>query len=159
MNLQELGAYKQTFLSKLRTSSEVKEILLGNDYDEEIVDEILDKHIFPFLYIPDTQTEEKTYVCVDVVVPQTLNFSIKNLKIIIYVFCHKYLMKYKKAGQIGTRTDILSNIIDEKLNGSREFGIGRLALQSVELFMSEKTYYGRILTYSASDFNTDKKIN
>lgn len=158
MYLEELGTYKQTILSKLRTSIEVQEILLGDNYDEEIVDELLDEHIYPFLYVPDTQTKVKTYVCADVTVPKAQNFSIKNLEIIIYVFCHKSLTKYKKAGSVGTRTDILSDVIDKMLDTSRDFGIGRLKLESVNLFISEKTYYGRILTYSASDFNTNGKL-
>lgn len=158
MYLRELGLYKQKIFVKIRQSDDIKEILLGKNYDVELVDDLLDEHIFPYLYIPETQTTAKTYICVDVVVPKVPNFSIKNLKIIVWVFTHKSLMRYSKKGYIGTRTDILSDVLDGLLDTSRDFGIGRLKLEGVDLFTSEKQYYGRVLTYSASDFNTDKKL-
>ena len=158
MYLRELGLYKHTVFTKIRNSDDIKEILLGKNYNVEIVDDLLDEHIFPYLYVPDVQSEAKTYICVDVIVPKVPNPSIKNLKIIIWVFAHKSLMRYSKKGYIGTRTDILSDVLDRLLDTSREFGIGRLKLEDVGIFNSEKLYYGRVLTYSASDFNVDKRL-
>lgn len=158
MYLKELGSYKYTIFTKIRNSDDIKEILLGKNYNVEIVDDLLDEHIFPYLYVPETQQTAKSYICVDVVIPKVPNFSIKNLKIIIWVFTHKSLMNYSKKGYVGTRTDILSDILDKMLDTSRDFGIGRLKLEDVGLFNSEKQYYGRTLTYSASDFNVDKNL-
>lgn len=158
MYLRELGLYKHTIFTKIRNSDDIKEILLDKNYDVNIVDDLLDEHIFPYLYVPDTQTVAKTYICVDVIVPRVPSIEIKNLKVIIWVFTHKSLIRYAKKGYIGTRTDILSDVLDRLLDTSKEFGIGRLKLEGVDLFNSEKQYYGRILTYSASDFNVDKKL-
>ena len=78
--LYDIGRYKLRFESKLAHSDDIKECLLGKDYDEEMVDDLLDEHIFDYLYVPDTQTETRSYICFDIRVPRVPNDYIKNME-------------------------------------------------------------------------------
>jgi hypothetical protein len=132
---------------------------LGKNYDKTDVDEkIMYKNVFPYLYVDDTQTGVKTYVCVEVSVPRTHDFTYKNMKVDIWCYCHKDIMKYSKRGYLGTRADILSDIIDRLLNSSNNYGIGRLKLESCMPIDISKSHYGRHLTYSCAEFNIEKKM-
>lgn len=158
MTLKDIGVYKNRLLSAIIQSKDVCELILGNDYSDTNIDEqLIYKNVFPYLYVDETQTKQESYICIEVDVPRTMDFSFKDMKIIIWCYCHKDIMKYSKKGYLGTRADILSDIVDRFLNGSNNFGLGRLKLQSCTFISPGKEYYGRQLIYSCSEFNIDKK--
>lgn len=154
MNLYELGQYKYKILTELRANENIRELLLGNKYDEDLVDELLDDCCYSYLYIPEVQSEAKTFLCVETLVPRVANFTIKDVKVVIYTLTHKSLMKYKKNKYIGTRVDCLADMVDEILNGKRGLAIGKIALQEVGILQPNNNFYGRTLIYKGSDFNT-----
>ena len=51
------------------------------------------------------------------------------------------------------RIDKIAVKLDEMLNGSRFYGLGTLDLSSVERFVPITDYLGRVLTYSAAEWN------
>ena len=53
----------------------------------------------------------------------------------------------------GARTDELAVAINQRLNGSRIFGLGTTDLKGVERFAPARDYQGRVLTYMMTDFN------
>lgn len=132
--------------------------MLGKSYTEEDVDNVVYEQIFPYLYVDDTQTQEKSYICLEVDVPRTSNFTIKNMKLIVWSYCHKGIMRYSKKGYVGTRADCLSDMIDRELNGSQKFGIGGLKLDSMTYFMPSKNHYGRQLIYTIPEFHTKAQV-
>ena len=160
MTLKDIGTYKNRLLSAIIQSEDVCETILGKDYDDTDVDEQLIYHnIFPYLYIDETQTKQESYICIEVDVPRTMDLAYKDMRIIVWCYCHKGIMKYSKKGYLGTRADILSDMVDRFLNSSNDFGLGRLKLQSSTYFSPSKDYYGRQLIYSCPEFNIDKKLN
>lgn len=159
MTLRDIGKYKNRLFSSIVQSEDVAELILGKNYDKENVDELLTyKHIFPYLYIDDTQTQQCSYVCVEVDVPRTMDFSYKDMKVIIWCYCHRGIMKYSKSGYLGTRADILTDMVDRLLNSSNNFGLGRLRLQSATYLVPNKEFYGRQLIYTCPEFNIDNKL-
>ena len=159
MTLKDVGTYKYRLQTAILGSDNVCELMLGKDYDKEISDEkLLYQSIFPYLYVEETQTETKSYVCFEVDVPRTANFSYKDMKIIVWCYSHKGIMNYNHKGYLGTRSDILSDMVDRLLNSSRDYGIGRLKLESATYFMPSSKFYGRQLIYSCSEFNIDEKL-
>ena len=123
MTLKDIGVYKNRLLSAIVNSEDVCELILGKDYDKTNVDKrLIYKNVFPYLYVDETQTKQESYVCIEVDVPRTINFSFKDMKIIIWCYCHKGIMKYSKKEYLGTRADILSDMIDRFLNSSNDFG-------------------------------------
>lgn len=131
--------------------------MLGEKYGEEDVDNMIYDQLFPYLYVDETQTEVRPYLCVEVDVPRIATATIKDMKIIIWAYCHKDCMKYTKKGYLGTRADILADMVERQLHDSRDFGIGKLHLDSVSYFFPNTKYYGRQMIYSIPDF-TVKEI-
>lgn len=160
MTLKDIGVYKNRLLSIITESEDICETILGEEYDKETSDDdLLYKHIFPYLYIDETQTKQESYICVEVDVPRTMDFTYKDMRIIVWCYCHKGTMKYSHEGYMGTRADILSDMADRLLNSSNDFGLGRLKLQSCTYFSPSKDYYGRQLIYSCPEFNIDTKLD
>ena len=159
MTLKDIGVYKNRLLTTIMNSEDICELILGKGYDKENIDEkLVYSHVFPYLYVDDTQTETKTYICVEVSVPRTMDFTYKDMTIDVWCYCHKGIMKYSKKGFLGTRADIASDMIDRLLNSSNNYGIGRLRLVSCIPLNISKTHYGRHLTYKCAEFNIEKKI-
>lgn len=159
--LRDIGVYKQRLLSAIQSSNDIMELMLGKNFTDEQVygnnDDVNDfgivyKQIFPYLYIDDTQKSVKSYLCIEVDIPRVPTATIKDMKIIIWAYCHKSYMKYYKDGFIGTCTDILSDMVERELQDSEKFGIGKLHLESATYFSPSKEYYGRQLIFSTSDF-------
>lgn len=159
MTLKDIGAYKNRLLTTIVRSEDVCELILGENYDKTDVDEkLIYKNIFPYLHVDDTQTSVETYVGIEVSVPRTQDFTYKDMKVDIWCYCHKDIMKYSKKGFLGTRADILSDIVDRMLNSSNDYGIGRLKLQSCVPITVSKFHYGRHLTYTCAEFNIEKRM-
>ncbi len=159
MTLKDIGTYKNRLLTTIVKSEDVCELILGKNYDKTNVDEkLIYENIFPYLYVDDTQTSVKTYIGIEVSVPRTQNFTYKDMKIDVWCYCHKDIMKYSKKGFLGTRADILSDMVDRLLNSSNNYGIGRLKLQSCVPLNVSKSHYGRHLTYTCVEFNIEKRM-
>ena len=160
MTLKDIGTYKDRIISNIVTSDDICSTILGDKYTGGDVSSLLVyKNVFPYLYVDDTQTNQESYICVEVDVPRTMDFTYKDMRIIVWCYCHKGIMKYKYNGYRGTRADILSDMVDRLLNSSNDFGLGRLKLQSCTYFSPSKEFYGRQLIYSCPEFNIDKKLD
>ena len=62
--IRDTGLYKNRLISTILNNKDACEVLLNkDDYDDEDVDNLIYKQIFPYLYIDDTQTEVMTYIC------------------------------------------------------------------------------------------------
>ena len=161
MNLEEIGSFKNKIVSKLINDSYILDALLGdinNVEDPETA--LLGKDgsgnggcVFKFEYIPDTQENSKTFLCVEVVPQETDGDTITNMIIYVFAYCSKNLMQtYHRKGQAGTRIDILVSDIDKVLNGNSEFGIGPLEWAGSSIYKPAQPYYGRMLVYRVGTF-------
>ena len=122
MNLEEIGSFKNKIVSKLINDSNILDALLGDINDiEDPETALLGKDgsgnggcVFKFEYIPDTQENSKTFLCVEVVPQETDGDTITNMVIYVFAYCSKNLMQtYHRKGQAGTRVDILVSDIDK----------------------------------------------
>lgn len=160
--LKDIGLIKNRLLTYLLNSDDVMEILLGKDHTQEQVwgaeendDDlgIVYKQVFPYLYIDETQTEVLSYLCFEVDIPLVPTGTIKDMKIIIWAYCHKGCMRYSKKDYLGTKADILADAVERSLGNSQKLGIGKPHLDSVTYLNStNKMYYGRQLVFTVPDF-------
>jgi len=164
LNLKELGIYKDIAIRKIIFDSNTNELnqdiikIISNN-QEITTEELLKENIFPFEYVPDIKNDQKTFICIDTNVPSFKTDTCKDIQLLLYVFTHKDLMRYTEAGEAGTRVDILCHKIDEKFNGSNDFGIGRLKQKSVLSYKSlNENYYGKVIIYSVPEYNRNRKI-
>lgn len=154
--LKELGSYKQKIMSILSRSDDIKELLFGegSSIPAGSTEEMLEKHILPYHYVDETLTEPGSYLFVEVTVP-TVGTNTKLCRIVIEILVHRSLFRCSKPGYSGNRADVLAQVAEELLLGSKEqsraFGIGRLALDEAGI-ISSKQYCGRTLTFTVPNF-------
>lgn len=155
--LYDIGSCKQEMFSSFINDPDICELLFDKKpYTDDDREKLFYSQIFPYLYVgdEDQQTQDKmlSYLCYEVDVPRISSGTIKDLKLIVWAYCHKGVMKYNKKGYYGTRVDILADMVERKLRDSYDFGIGKPELISVTNFFPNNKYYGRQLIYNVPEF-------
>ena len=124
--------------------------LIYNDEDHSAPDRSLPyQFVFPIPYVPETTEKASTFVCFRLSVPSVFSKTMKDVAIYVYVVTHKDLQRTDS----GLRIDRMAERIDTILNGSLDFGVGRLKLDKIDDVYPAKDYYGLILKYVNADFN------
>ena len=146
--------YKKKLMSAIITSPELVE-LVNDDYveDGECVDSdyLIYKQFFPYYYIPETQTETKSYVIMKVNGLGIRGKLYNKVEVYICVMSHQDIMEVKG----GTRIDLMGEIVEELFNGRDDFGFGEMELKSDVEVNINTTYRGRELRFVVEDFNSD----
>lgn len=156
-NTAERGKFKQEIHSALYKSVGIQEIIFGDDNPQTPKEkrDLFKKRVESHLFIDDTIQDTSTYIFYDVVLPR-LGENIKTCRVVLYIVCHREnLDNYSKEGYYGNRADILSQMVEDCLINDEEvalsFGIGRLTLDSVDVYNS-KRHYGCVMTFSVPNF-------
>ena len=146
--------YKKKLISAIVTSPELV-ALVNDDYveDGECVDsdDLIYKQFFPYYYIPETQTEAKSYVIIKVNGLGIRGKLYNKVEVYICVMSHQDIMEVKG----GTRIDLMGEIVEELFNGRDDFGFGEMELKSDVEVNINTTYRGRELRFVVEDFNSD----
>lgn len=156
--LDELVEYPVKALFRIGTEPTVVQLLTNNpdvDMMSEEASEVFDRYLFDYGYVDGTTSEAEAYVCVEAEVGKAPTSSVHYMKLYVTVVCHKnfmYLDASKFQGLIGNRRDNLVRYIDNLLNGSDVFGIGKLTLESLKTVPSPAGFTARELTYFVPEF-------
>ena len=153
----ELGKFKDEIHSTLYKSKDIIELLLGDTSGlsaAEIRKEFKN-HVKSHLFIDDTIQETETFIFYDVTLSK-IRSNTKSCKVVMYLITHADLLdNYFKEGYYGNRIDILVEMVENALINdeevSRNFGIGELSLDSVDIYNS-KRFYGRIMIFDVPNF-------
>ena len=151
-NSREIIAYKQHIASLLINNEAIVDLI--NQEGIESPQDLIHNNIYEFIRIPEAPEEQKTYICIEVDVPEvySVNFLFKKLVIYIHVISHQGLMIPHLGG---ARTYLLAAEIDTMLNGYRGIGQKPLELISNVAERVGEKHRGRVLTFLASDINAD----
>lgn len=154
---KERGLFKENIHKALYMSDDLKELLIGDTSGMSATKAQTEfrNHVKSHLFIDDTIEETASFIFYDVYFPY-LDSNIKNCRIVMYAICHRDILdNYYKDGYYGNRADVLTQMIEDALindnDVSTSFGIGKLALDSVEVYNSRKMY-GCILTFNVPNF-------
>ena len=150
-NLEEFTTYKQTLMKAICTSDSIIDLVkLDTDKPEVTGKDLRYVRIFPYNYVPLTTENATTFICFTVTAPVVKNDMITELCLTIYVFTHQDIMRTDK----GIRTDLLVSEIDKLLNGSLEYGLGKVSLKGCDVMqVPVRGYSGLYSIYSVKDFN------
>lgn len=125
--------------------------------DGEVGEKLINTHVFDYNQNPNTINEVKTFVTIQVHIPQPYRFDSKihvQPLIEIWICSHEQHMKVDNVPKVTeNRNDYLARLIDEKLNGRDDFGIGKLKLLSNMEGSTQKDYLYRTLVFQGLDFN------
>ena len=120
-----------------------------------------DSNIRPFLFIPDTQTEVKHYICYQVSFDEMPRYqdTLKYTNVTFTIFVHGNDRNDKLTGI--PRHDLIASIIRERFNWSNIFGMQTHLISSKES-TTDNNYLVRTLVFQVVDTNgiyktTDKK--
>lgn len=150
MLLNEFFDYKNELMKTLCCNEKIVRLVTDSRLSPVPNNELAYTQIFPFEYIPETSDKGKTFICFDVDIAQVMDKTYYRPMLYIWAIVHKSKLRLAKGG---VRTDQLAAEINQELSGSRYFGLGELELCAVSRFTPIKDYQGRILTYTAKDFN------
>ena len=147
--LEEIPKYKSDILHAIIDNEKI--ITYINPDKEKYSDpsDLIGVNIFPNPYIPDVQTEVKTYICVDVYVPRVQDMIFKDVQMVINVFSHKSVSTYHGK----SRVDLINIEIDKILNGNYDFGVDKVDLISVLPYLPNSKFFGKQLIYNVPNFN------
>ena len=111
-----------------------------------------DSNIRPFLFIPDTQTEVKHYICYQVAFDEMPRYqdTLKYTNITFTIFVHGN-DRYDKLTGI-PRHDLIASIIRERFNWSNIFGMQTHLISSKES-TTDNNYLVRTLVFQVVDTN------
>ena len=155
--LHDVGLYKNRLINIMLNNSDICKLLLDDEnITTEKVDSLIYTQIFPYLFVVNTQTQKLTYLCIEIDIPKVPTRTIKYMKLTIWTYSHRDCMPYSKKGFLGTRVDILVDMVERTLKDSNEFGIGKWKLDYVTRFFPHSSYYGKEMVFSISDFKYKK---
>lgn len=119
-------------------------------------EELINKYIFNFSQNPHTINDVKTFITVQTNITNRhfANNRYVDSAIEIWIISHEEHMIVDNVPKVTeNRNDYLSRLIDNKLNGSYRFGVGRLELaQNVEGAIQQDWLY-RKLVFEVVDVN------
>lgn len=149
MQLQEFFDYKNRLMEDLLTNEEIVS-LISDKVSMDNAASLAYTQVFPCEYIPETIQDGSTYICFDVDIQSVLGKTFLSPTLYIWVFTHRSRLRLPEGG---VRTDKLCSKICEAINGSRYYGLGELNLYSVRRYAPQTDYQGKVMTFTAKDFN------
>lgn len=123
--------------------------------DEEIRYDIVYEHVFPYLAIPKTEKETKTYITMAVNMPRvsTKNYFFKNMLITLNVIVHQEKMKMDGSA---TRADYIASKLNRIFNHNKNYGTVSLEYVSDEesvLSIGNSRFFCRSMRFSCDEIN------
>lgn len=155
----ELGTNKTVILTKLIEDENIVKCLINNQSDfltpsipvDFDVTSLIYSQIYPYRFVPPTQTEAKTFITMAFSYKPDRNNELlfKNGSIYFYIITHNSLLT-TDYGIL--RYDYLINQIDEIFNSSRDIGIGKLPFYDMGDITVNENYSGVYLAYRTTEF-------
>lgn len=152
-NGSELKEYRQKIMSAIINDKDICELVLNrtiSEIDSDIQDELTDKYIFKYAFVPNTPDEQKTYITFELEgIATGAESTYKNMSLSIYMFSHYGIIKHS-SGYL--RTDLIGERVQYLFNNNTDFGIGKLICVSDSPLVSNN-YYGRNQRFRVKDIN------
>lgn len=147
--LTELSDKKQQILKDLLSDRELVTLLTDDSTIRLPAKDLRYDQVFPYPWVDETADAAKSFICFDVTVPEISTIAVKDCYMYIWIFTHQRIAMTKE----GVRTDLLASRVDYLLNGSTEYGFGKVRLMSVLPYAPNANYYGKVLKYYVQDWN------
>lgn len=147
--LEEIPEYKVDLLQEFLKNDDIVKYIGNKSNDIYDPVDLIGENVFPFPYVPDTETEVKTYICMDIYVPRVKDMLFKDVQIVVNIFSHKDMGTY--GGK--SRVDLINIEVDKILNGNYDFGIDKVELVSVLPYIPNSKFSGKQIIYNVPNFN------
>lgn len=104
----------------------------AKDVTEDNVADLIGAHIFTFAQNPNLVQSSETFLTIQVHIPQynSPDYRWVHPVLEIWIISHNRHMRVDNIPRIrANRNDFISQLLDEKFNGSTDFGYGQMFLQ------------------------------
>ena len=150
MDLEEFFDYKNLLMKDLCSNDAIVKLVTGNEQAAVPNHKLAYTQLFPYEFIPETVDEATTFICFDVDILSVPSKTYYLPVLYVWVCTHKSKLRMPQGGLL---LDNLSSEISKMLNGNRFYGLGQLQLSSTQRFEPTTDYLGRVLVFTAVDFN------
>jgi hypothetical protein len=156
--LKELNTYERLVMKKLSENQRIVDMILNTTHYNEADflhypipnHDVKFTHIFPYNYVPDTQTDAQVFICYNIFAPRVFNKTYKTIDLTFYVLAEQSLIVLDDT----TRLNAIAEEIDEMFNGTMEIGLNRMRLLSVEPPINPVgSYHGKVIRYTNEEWN------
>lgn len=160
--LQDGIDYKSEVISQICNAQPVLALLTNNptiDVDSDEAYAVTEKNVFDYDYISRTVERSDAFIMVDADMITVTSGTMNAWEVYVQVVCHKDyvpLSAKKFKGVKGNRLDNLTFQVDQLLNGTRYFGIGRLKLQSCKTATVPDSFSSKLLIYRVEEFRRER---
>lgn len=145
---REIARYKQQIMSLVINKKEIIDLI--DNKDIENTEDLIGENVFYYLRVPEAPEEEKTYICIEVDIPDAQSSSndlFRELVVTIYIITHERLMPTPE----GTRVDLISAELDELLTKQNVIGRSKMELLTNNANGIGVRHRCRIMTFSVLD--------
>lgn len=162
-HLDQIIDYTSNVISELANSPTVVGLMLDkfNPDMNGVDDEEARKFMYNYDYIDETNLQARAYILVDADMISAPTWTTKTMELYVQIIVNKSYMALNTKiwkGRRGNRRDNLAREIDLILNGSRDFGIGKLKLTSATTASVPAAFTSKLLTYRVPDFARDRSV-
>nr|DAG45228.1 MAG TPA: hypothetical protein [Caudoviricetes sp.] len=160
--LDDLITFKENVIVALSQSQDVMGLLANDpnlDLESSEAEDVVERNIFDYDYIDGTLERHDAYIMVDDELVQPSSGTFNRWLLYVQVVCAKTFNDIDKKmfrGVKGNRRDNLARSIDVLLNGSRDYGVGKLVLMSVAPATVPDKFTSLLLTYEIRDFRAER---
>ena len=154
-NAALLKEYRQKIMEALVNNKELCEYVLDRNIitlDSDTQDEISNEHIYKYIFVPNVQEEEKTFITFDIDCESSNNTDLyHNVTLYFFIFSHANIIKDKATGYL--ITDLIDERVQDLFNENVDFGIGLMTCKSDKYLAVGNSMYGRRLIFRVKDLN------
>lgn len=155
-NSSIVGIAKNKIIKEFIKDTDIVDAIGGDKGDTG--EKLVNTHIFTYHQNPNTINAVQTFITIQVHIPQSYGYSSSNVYVSptveIWILSHEKHMNVDNVPKITeNRNDYLSRLIDAKLNGRDDFGIGKLTLVSNVEGSYQKDWLYRTLVFKGTDMN------
>ena len=155
-NSSFIGTTKNKIVKEFIKDKSIEDAI-GCDKNET-GEKLVGTHIFTYHQNPNTINAYQTFITIQVHIPQSYGYSTSSVyvspTIEIWILSHEKHMNVDNVPKVTeNRNDYLARLIDEKLNGRDDFGIGKLTLVSNVEGSYQKDWLYRTLVFKGMDMN------
>ena len=148
-HLSSLTDFKRLILNKLLNDREMVNLLTNSENHTLPAKDLLNRQVYLYDYVDGTIKSDHSILCIDADDSWAETPAVSKFLIEIIIAVPKSLMDM--PGNI--RRDAIAQRIDRLLNGSTEFGFGRLERKPGGRIQLNEAMRARMLRYSVEDWN------
>lgn len=150
-----IGEAKNLIIKEFIKDKEIVRAIDASDISS--IEKLVGTHIFNYHQNPHTLNTAITFITIQVHIPESFSFvddTFVKPNVEIWIISHEKHMTVNNISKVtDNRNDYLSKLIDKKLNGRTDFGVGRLKLISNIEGSYQQDYVYRKMVFECIDLN------